>query len=146
MNNLKCSIIQMLTFLYLRKDRPYLTKTHLFKYINSENNEENHEINTADANLILKTENSEDEEQYSNIINDSEFAYITQFIVDIFVNEYEKFEVNKTDFLCLIQFIVLIKYVLRHFYLMKDSKIKKRREAIHFLITKNIDKKFQMIN
>ena len=113
MNNIKCSIIQMLTFLYLRKDKPFLAKTHLFKCINYENNE----------NLN---------------INFPELGNITQFIVDIFLNQYEKLEVKKIELFCLNQFIELIGYVLRNFYLMKNNKTENIRETIFFLISKLI--------
>ena len=40
MNDLKCSIIQILTYLYLKVPSPFNVQTHLFKVINCDNNPE----------------------------------------------------------------------------------------------------------
>ena len=110
LNDTKCSVIKLMAFLYLKKGRPYNAKTHLFKNIKSNSCEENIEVNVRELERIV------------------------QFISDIFENKYTKFEINGMDQLCLIQFIELIKYVLRNLYLKKKNKEKEIRENIYYLI------------
>ena len=110
LNDTKCSVIQILTFLYLKKRKPYITKTHLFKCINGQNDEENTEINILELNKIIK------------------------FIIEIFENKDDKFQLNKIDQVCLIQFIELIKFVLRNLYIMKNNRDQTIRNNIYILI------------
>ena len=110
LNETKCSVIQMLTFLYLMKSCPYISKTHLFKSINGNSVEESMEVNLSEMEKIM------------------------QFISDIFEEEKAKLEINKIDQICLIQFIELIKFVLRNLYTKKNNKEESIRYNIYYLI------------
>ena len=100
----------MLTLLYLMKSCPYISKTHLFKSINGNSVEESMEVNLSEMEKIM------------------------QFISDIFEEEKAKLEINKIDQICLIQFIELIKFVLRNLYTKKNNKEESIRYNIYYLI------------
>ena len=110
LNEIKCSIMQMFAFLYLKQRNPYIAKTHLFKCINGENNENNLDIKIP------------------------ELAEIIKFIKSIFPERDKKLELNKIEFLNLIEFIELIKFTLRNLYLLKDNKNDSTRKNIYSLM------------
>ena len=114
LNDIKCSILQLLTFLYLKKRRPYTAKTHLFKFINGKSSEEIMEINISDLDIIIK------------------------FIKEIFESKQDKFDMNKIENFALIQFIELIKYVLRNLYIKKNNREESNRNKIYYLISQVI--------
>ena len=112
-NDIKCSIMQMLTYLYLKRRRPYIAKTHLFKCINLQNEEGSEPLD----------------------INISELNTIIEFILGILESKDVKFDINRIDIFCLIQFIDLIKYVLRNLYVIKNNKNQNTREHIFSLVS-----------
>ena len=127
LNEIKCAVIQIITNIYLKKQRPFISNTHLFKYINSKPNEENKE--TQENNEII-----ENKKNLENLeINKSELENIINFIIDIFEEKKVKFDINKIDHICLIQFIELIKYVLRNLYLLKNNREESIRNYIYYL-------------
>ena len=115
MNDIKCSIMQMLTFLYLKRCRPYIAKTHLFKCIN------------------LKKQNEEAPQPID--IDISELNNIIKFIIGILENKDVKFDIKSVDCFSAIQFIDLIKYVLRNLYILKNNKDPNIKENIYCLVS-----------
>ena len=99
MNDLKCSIINLLTYLYLKIPYPFTIKTHLFKVVNYSKSQEKMGIDT----LELK-----------NIFN---------FINKILDSQENKLDIKKVDPFCLMQFVELIKYTLRNKYVMNINEI-----------------------
>ena len=110
MNDLKCSIIQVLTYLYLKVPSPFIIKTHLFKIINNEKMEE------------------------KTIVTKSELKKIIFYIDLIINNKEEKLNIKIIDYYCLIQILELIKYTLRNFYLIKNNIEEPDRDNIYNLI------------
>ena len=111
LNDIKCSVMQVLSFLYLKTSKPFITKTHLFKCINKPDSEENAEINIFELNEIIL------------------------FIREICEEKHEKFELNKIDHLCLLQFMGLIKFTLRNLYLIQNNREQSLRYNIYILIS-----------
>ena len=115
MNDLKCSVIQVLTYLYLKVPYPFMIKTHLFKIINSSKNTE---IST---------------------VNKSELKKLIHYIDNIINNNEEKIEIKLIDQYCLIQTLELIKYTLRNLYLMNNTLDETDRNNIYNLNTNVIN-------
>ena len=111
MNDLKCSIIQILAYLYLKIPYPFVIKTHLFKVINYDNSQEESKI---------------DKLELSKIIN---------YIHNVLGNKKEKLDIKIIDPYCLIQMLELIKYTLRNLYVMKKNVNESDRDNIYNLIS-----------
>jgi hypothetical protein len=112
MNDLKCSIINLITYLYLTIPYPFTIKTHLFKVINYKKSQEKTEVETL---------------QLKNI-----FVLINQ-ILD---SQENKFDIKKVDPFCLFQFVELIKYTLRNIYVMNINIIEIENYNIYIFIYK----------
>ena len=110
MNDLKCSIIQVLTYLYLKVPYPFTIKTHLFKIINQNINQE------------------------VEIISKLELKKIIDYIQYILNNKEEKLDLEIIDQFCLIQILELTKYTLRRVYLKKNNIQDSDRDNIYNLI------------
>ena len=110
MNDLKCSIIQVLTYLYLRVPCPFMIQTHLFKIINKNKNQEMSNLNKLELNKII------------------------YYIHDIQNNKEEKLDIKGINQYCLLQFFELIKYTLRNIYLIKNNINESDRDNIYNLI------------
>ena len=110
MNDLKCSLIQLLTYGYLKVPNPFALQTHLFKVINSEQRSE--EI----------------------VVDKFEIQTIINFIFKVLGNNTEKLDLKKVDHYCLIQVLELIKYCLRNLYLKKKNIVESDMLIIYNLI------------
>ena len=113
MNDLKCSIIQVLTYLYLKVPYPFMIKTHLFKIINMAKNPEMPAVGIIELKRLIK--------------------YIDEYVLN---KKEENFEIKLIDQYCLIQMSELIQYILRNLYLMKTSLEEEDRDNIYNLISK----------
>ena len=112
MNDLKCSIINLLTYLYLKIPYPFTIKTHLFKVVNNKKSQENTEVDI----LQLKT--------------------IIAFINKILDSQENKFDIKKIDPFCLNQFVELIKYTLRNIYVINININEIENHNIYIFIDK----------
>ena len=124
MNDLKCSIIQILSYLYLKIPSLFGIKTHLFKVIN---------YDTA---------------QGKPLINKVELNKVLDYIQKVLFNIDQSIEIKIIDPYCLIQFLELIKYSLRNLYIIKNNLKEKDRDNIYNIVENVIKllKKFIGLN
>ena len=122
LNDIKCSILQILTYLYLKIPYPYTIQTHLFKVINSDKKQEEFLI---------------DKNELKNII------YYLGNILNINYKE-DKFEYKLIDPFCIVDILELVKYSLRNLYIKKNNLDKSDRMNIYDIIFKvmNLLEKF----
>ena len=107
-NDLKCSLIQLLNYLYFRVSFPFWEKINLFKCL------ENIDVNRSQLELINlnKNEKNIEEEDLDNII-----VYVNHIISNsIGIN------VMKTDPFLLLQIFECTKYILRNMYSFKNKQ------------------------
>ena len=116
MNDLKCSIIQVLTYLYLKAPYPFMIKTHLFKIINTEKIPEITSVNKTELKKLIN--------------------FIDNYVLN---NKEKKFEIKNIDQYCFIQILELIKFTLRNLYLMKNNLEEEDRDNIYNLVTKMVN-------
>ena len=119
-NDLKCSIINVITYIYLKIPCPFVIQTHLFKTLNFDKNQE-----------------------ITTIIEKNELKNLVQFISNIFLRE-NKFDINNINPFCLIQIIEFIQYTLSNIYVMENYLKEEDRNSIYNLIMNilNIFEKF----
>jgi hypothetical protein len=109
-NDLKCSIINVITYIYLKIPCPFLIQTHLFKTLNFDKNQE-----------------------ITTIIEKTELKKLVQFISNIFLSE-NKFDIKNINPFCLIQIIEFIQYILSNMYVMENFLNEEDRNIIYNLI------------
>ena len=109
-NDLKCSIINVIAYIYLKIPCPFLIQTHLFKTLNFEKNQE-----------------------ITTIIKKTELKNLVQFISNIFLRE-NKFDIKNINPFCLIQIIEFIQYTLSNIYVMENYLNEEDRNNIYNLI------------
>ena len=110
MNDLKCSIIQLLTYVYLKVQSPFTLQTHLFKVINSNQKPDEAGIEKFEIQKII------------------------DFIFQILENKNEKIDLKKIEQYCLIQILELIKFSARYLYSTKKIIVQQDRNNIYTLI------------
>ena len=118
-NDLKCSLIQLLNYLYFRVKFPFWEKINLFKCL------ENADINKSQIELtnMNTKENKIEEDALDNIIE-----YVNEIICNsISIN------VIKSDPFLLLQIFECTKYILRYMYSFKN--IQERIDSVFDLIS-----------
>ena len=95
-NDLKCSIINVITYIYLKIPCPFMIQTHLFKSLHFDKNKE-----------------------IATIIEKNELKKLVEFINNIFRSE-NKFDIKNINPFCLIQIIEFIQYTLSNIYVMEN--------------------------
>ena len=114
LNDTKCSILEILTSLYLKIHSPYTVQTHLFKVINSDKKQGESVIDIIDLEKLIN--------------------YLDK-ILDFNCKE------GNTDYkllepFCIVHVLELIKYTLRNLYEKKGNLDSSYREKIYDLIIK----------
>ena len=108
-NDLKCSLVQLLNYLYFRIPFPFWEKINLFKYI------ERGELKKTQTELI----NSDAKE--NSKIQEESLDNIIIYVKEIITNNININEIRSDPFL-LLQILECTKYILRYLYSYKNKQ------------------------
>ena len=120
-NDLKCSLVQLLNYLYFRIPFPFWEKINLFKYIETE------EIRKTHTELV----NANSKDDY--IIQEESLDNIILYVKEMITNNLNTNIIRSDPFL-LLQILECTKYILRYLYSYKSKR--ERIECIFDLMSK----------
>jgi len=132
MNDLKCSLINLITYLYLKIPYPFTIKTHLFKVINYKKSQEKAVVDKKNQEKAEVEKKSQKKIEVEAL----QLKNIFIFINKILDNQENKLDIKKVDPFCLMQFVELIKYTLRNIYVMNININEIENHNIYFFIDK----------
>jgi hypothetical protein len=120
-NDIKCSLVQLLNYLYFRIPFPFWEKINLFKYIETGDLRKTHtQLISSDA----KENNKIQEESLDNII-----LYVKEII-----SNNLNINIIRSDPFLLLQILECTKYILRYLYSYKNKR--ERIDCIFDLMSK----------
>ena len=121
-NDLKCSLTQLLNYLYFRISFPFSGKMDLFYCLEKKEDLNNLKINLHSSIIHIEAPKTINKNDLDNVVN-----YIYKILINI--NEHD-IKINNDPFL-LYQFFESIKYIIRNLYIYKDEE--KINKSIDFI-------------